>query len=267
MLEDFLGSEGLMERVKIEKIDDVYGVAISNDYEFDAIFVVEKTIDGIMILNKKRKDLGLESLNIILSPTEKSEDGQVISSSRIRSGEIDRNGNFYINKKWLKNNLILPESIRSDLKKPFGELIKKENLINLSEEIGIVGDATALTFNKLSIKQKISIIDFKINRKIRYSKISEIGFTENIHLVRVDNPAGKITPELFMAIIDAFKSNSSTVIEVSGEEDLSVLPLILAAPLGFNIFYGQPDEGLVRVIVDEETKKNANNLMEKFEIE
>ena len=52
--------------------------------------------------------------------------------------------------------------------------------------------------------------------------------------------------------------------QVNGEEDLVVLPLILLTPLNTIIYYGQPSEGLVKVIVSESIKDKAYNLVSKF---
>jgi uncharacterized protein (UPF0218 family) len=43
------------------------------------------------------------------------------------------------------------------------------------------------------------------------------------------------------------------------------LPVLLIAPLGFNIFYGQPNEGLVRILVTEENKEKVYQLTESFD--
>jgi len=52
---------------------------------------------------------------------------------------------------------------------------------------------------------------------------------------------------------------------VDGEEDLAVLPVLLIAPLGFSIFYGQPNEGLVQVQVTEENKEQAYQFVNSFD--
>jgi len=66
------------------------------------------------------------------------------------------------------------------------------------------------------------------------------------------------------AVKEAFDKKTKTVILVGGEDDLAVLPVLLIAPLGFSIYYGQPGEGLVRVDVTEENKEKAYRLVEKF---
>jgi hypothetical protein len=72
-------------------------------------------------------------------------------------------------------------------------------------------------------------------------------------------------PELFWAIEKAFKMAGKKTILVEGEEDLAVLPVLLISPLGFSVFYGQPNEGLVKIQVSEENKEKAYQLVENFD--
>ena len=59
--------------------------------------------------------------------------------------------------------------------------------------------------------------------------------------------------------------NSTTLIEVSGEEDLLVMPCVMEAPIGSLIMYGQPKEGIVLITVDESKKEIIEKLLNKFE--
>lgn len=51
---------------------------------------------------------------------------------------------------------------------------------------------------------------------------------------------------------------------IDGEEDLLVLPAIIYAPLGARVYYGQPGEGLVEVVVTHRKKRQALALLGKF---
>lgn len=77
------------------------------------------------------------------------------------------------------------------------------------------------------------------------------------------NPAGTITDELVEAIEEAV-GNPPAVIFVDGEEDLAVIPLIIAAPVGAAILYGQPGEGVVLRLVDESAKEEAASMLNCF---
>lgn len=261
-LEKFLRDEKAANSASIIKIDDVYGITIS-DREIDALIVVDKTLGGAQKINIKRKKLGLAPLRVVVAPSVKADDGNLISSSAIRNGEINREGKLYINSLWLNKKLFLPDNLREELEKPLGKLIRGDNFGNFKLAI-TVGDVTTQKFNSLSLGQKISIIDYNVNRVRKFDNISQLGFVGNEKIIRVENPAGSITAELFMAIKDAFSEKGKVVIEILGEEDLSVLPVILSAPLDLVVFYGQPGRGVVRVEITEEIKEKAYSLVSQF---
>jgi uncharacterized protein (UPF0218 family) len=150
------------------------------------------------------------------------------------------------------------------LQKPWGEIIDKiPARINGLKTI-TVGDATTKKFNTNNVGQFLSIVDFQVQRKVLFKNISDLGST-NAKVKNINNPHAIITTELFDAIQAVFTNKIKTVIIINGEDDLAVLPVLLIAPLGFNIFYGQPDQGLVQVIVSEENKEKAYQLIKNFD--
>lgn len=265
-LEEFLEQQKLAGKVQIAKIDDAYGIALDKNAEIDAIAVVEKTIKGAESINIKREELGLPPLEVVVVTSTAADNGSVMSSSAIRSGEMNRNGRSYLNPKWLRERLILPENLREELKNPFGELVEDDKLTDVGNPVITVGDIITEKFNKLSLNHKISVIDFNVARKKKFSNISDLGFPKDTEVIIVENQAGQISPELFQAIVSAFSKPGKVIVEVLGEEDLAVLPATLTAPLGSTIFYGQPGLGVVRIIVTEEFKEKAYRLLTEFKI-
>ena len=76
---------------QITKLDDEYGpTPLSADV--DALVASSETANKGVEINKMRWKNGLKPLNIILVDMMKAEDGNPISSSRIRAGEIDASG-------------------------------------------------------------------------------------------------------------------------------------------------------------------------------
>ena len=61
-----------------------------------------------------------------------------------------------------------------------------------------------------------------------------------------------------------FSIGNKVVIKVNGEEDMAVIPVVLASPLGYEIYYGQPGKGVVKIIVTEKIKGEIKNLISKF---
>jgi len=174
---------------------------------------------------------------------------------------------------WLRIPVkLLPEDLRSELKKPLGKLLRgNENTVNFllkqmvekekPSTIIAVGDKVSSTLTFLGIKVKLYIYDEKTKRtkteKLRL-KVKKI-FT-------VKNPAGTLTDEALKAIKEALKFEGSVAIKVEGEEDLLTLPAIIYAPIGAVVVYGQPDEGVVWVKITNERKKFAENIIERMDV-
>jgi GTP-dependent dephospho-CoA kinase len=216
------------------------------------------------MINDKRKEQGLSPLDVVVIDITLAEDKKGISSTRIRNGEISRKGKVYIKEEWLRNQLLLPMNLRDELRKPFGIIIQE-----LPEEIHgertiTIGDVTTQKFNLRNLGQILSIVDYQVKRHKLYEKITDLGFSSDIVIDEVVNEAATISPQLFRSIINAINEKKKSVILVKGEEDLAVIPAVLAAPLGFKIYYGQPDEGLVEVAVNPETKEKAFELLRRF---
>lgn len=254
---------------KIIKINDVFGPTLDKNYNLEAIFITSDSLPGAKLINVKRKVFSLPELEVIEINLEKSPDSRIISSNRIRNGEIDRRGNLFIDEKTLNRDFVLPESLREKLSKPFGELIenfpqylKKENLHG--KTFISIGDVTTNIFLKNNIIPKLSIIDFKVNRVKKFNNASELGFKDQ-KIEEVSNPAGRITSELILKVKRFFnEGEKDLVIKINGEEDLAVIPSILAAPLGCEIYYGQPNKGVVKIIVSENKKTEIKSLLSKF---
>ncbi|MFX1519202.1 MAG: phosphopantetheine adenylyltransferase [Promethearchaeota archaeon] len=90
-MENHLKTNGLLQRAKIVKLSDRYGPAITMP-EMEAIIVTEETRPTAEEINNIRKANRLVPLAIISVPRVLADDGLPISSSRIRAGIIDKNG-------------------------------------------------------------------------------------------------------------------------------------------------------------------------------
>ncbi|RLG58523.1 MAG: hypothetical protein DRN88_00510 [Candidatus Hydrothermarchaeota archaeon] len=110
----------------------------------------------------------------------------------------------------------------------------------------------------MGISPHLAIIDLKTKRKkIPGKKLKEV--------TKVNNPAGKITHELWSTVKEKIKEGGIILIE--GEEDLAVLPCILEAEEGTLVLYGQPSEGVVKVNIDKDIKEKAKKLLSFMEVE
>jgi len=77
----------------IVPLDDPYGTTIY-DVDFDAIVVSEETEPTAVKINEIRVSKGMDPIDIVVVSFVLAYDGNPISSTRIRSGEINQKGNF-----------------------------------------------------------------------------------------------------------------------------------------------------------------------------
>lgn len=89
-LESFLKGKGWGGRHTIVQLEDKLGPSVREDY--DAIVVSEETRSGAEAINKEREKNSLKPLEILVVGMVYSETGDVISSSKIKKGEMDVNG-------------------------------------------------------------------------------------------------------------------------------------------------------------------------------
>ena len=112
----------------------------------------------------------------------------------------------------------------------------------------------------------IAVVDLLVERKQRYKSLSDHLLPSGSVVLKATNPPSSLTPSLFQAVKKAFMGKKPVVILVTGEEDLAVLPVILAAPLKSIVLYGQPSMGIVKIVVTERVKKKTYNLVHKFSL-
>lgn len=267
-IDTFLKKKMLSHRAEVIPIDSFLGPTLSPQIPFQAIIVSEDSYTGGKHINEERKKHHLSTLPLEVFPLIKDERGKVISSSRIRKGEIDRHGNIYIPSHWPVKSLSLSKKLRIVCQKPFGKIKETFYSKDNNHFIMTVGDITSGNANKKKLAQSISVVDFKVKRKKIFKSLKDIGFSGKEIVLPVANIAGELSPESFSVVQKATalcSQNKQVIILVEGEEDLLVLPLILAAPLKSYIYYGQPNVGMVEIYVTEEKKQRAKTIIDAFQ--
>ena len=166
------------------------------------------------------------------------------------------------------------------LKKPFGELIKQEeiskqkinSLVKDSKVLITVGDATTEKIISFGLTPDLSIIDC-VERRIRRteSKILELKTffltTTKFKQYQCKNPKGTITKEAYITIKKILMKGEQAIIFIDGEEDMLALAVFALAPLDSVVFYGQPLEGLVSVKINDKIKNKSRNLLQSIGVE
>jgi hypothetical protein len=155
----------------------------------------------------------------------------------------------------------LPEEHRKLFKEPFGELYKEmEEILPLlaTSTVYTVGDVVTHNFQKAGRIPAVAVVDGFTMR----SPCNNAPLVSG-ECVRVRNPAGTLTKSLIEAIGHAVAHPPMTIV-VEGEEDLAVIPMVIAAPLGSVVLYGQPNEGVVLRTVTPEAQVLARQFLERF---
>jgi len=90
-LKKFLQMHGFLERARIIPLKNAYGVTLSGGC-IEAIVVSRETEATAVKINEERKKRGLPPLSIVVIEMIPAENHVPISTTRIREGEIDREG-------------------------------------------------------------------------------------------------------------------------------------------------------------------------------
>jgi uncharacterized protein (UPF0218 family) len=157
--------------------------------------------------------------------------------------------------------LTLPEEHRRLFKEPFGELHREINEILpllSGRMVCAVGDVVTHNLQKNRIVPDVTVVD-GFTMRTPCSTIPEVTGA----CISVKNPAGTLTDELIEAL-DLAVAHPPTTIVVDGEEDLAVIPMVIAAPVGAVVLYGQPGEGVVFRTVTPAAKDTARVFLSHF---
>jgi len=155
----------------------------------------------------------------------------------------------------------LPEAERPSLQKPFGRVFPDIRALLpriRGRTVYAVGDVVTHNLLREGVVPSIAIIDGHTMRA-PCTRVPEL----TARRIPARNSPGTISDDLVRAIQDAL-ARPPALIFVEGEEDLAVLPLVLAAPVGAVILYGQPGEGVVLREVDGEAKALAEAFIGRF---
>lgn len=90
-LREFLQENGFLKRAEIVPLNDPYGVTLSKGC-VEALVVSRKTEARAREINVKRCELGLQPLHVVVIDMVSAENHIEISTTRIKRGEIDREG-------------------------------------------------------------------------------------------------------------------------------------------------------------------------------
>lgn len=165
--------------------------------------------------------------------------------------------------------------MRRELKRPFGKLIKNEELntetiteYTQNKLVITCGDRTTQVIHGLGIKINLAIIDHKTKRETIQNQEEILNMCRRT--INISNPAAEITTgleEVLKREINTLAADryDSVLLDVQGEEDLAFIPCVLYSPDGTVVMYGQPDQGLVLAVVDKGLKEEIQDIYDRME--
>lgn len=160
----------------------------------------------------------------------------------------------------------LPESARATFKEPLGPIFQDAD--TLLEDAGAplltVGDVVTYHLVGAGVTPHVAVVDGITEREPVSEDVGR-GIPDADREVSVENPPGTLTASLLRALEEALDGEESTLIRVTGEEDLATLPAVLLAPVGASVVYGQPGEGMVRIDVTESRREAVRELCGSLE--
>lgn len=251
---------------QIIELTDPYGPAIEANV-LDKLVVTTETQQGAQNINTLRSKLRLPELPVHVCTMLKDETGEILHADKIRAGVVDRSGRSY--HQLLKTDLDLNPNQRQFFSSLQGKLVKQPSWLHTKHHqpplVFVVGDHSLIEFLNHHWPFDLGSYDLQSQRTpVVWEQLNQLA----PDLV-LDNPAGHINHRILSEYLQWSRSISpehSTLWRVVGEEDLLVVALVLLAPLESAIYYGQPNQGLVEIIVTEK-KKNlfAQQFDQKFQ--
>jgi len=268
------------ERISFGVLEDPYGPAPTH-LEAGAIICTPETRPTCDEINSMRLQNHLQPLEVIEVEHLMAQNGEPLSSSRIRNGEIDRAGMPWIPNSVREGRINLTPEVEAELKDPFGQLVlgpEADPSIAMSEVIAsiefewgpiiAVGDVTVHALQDLGRPADIALVD-GLTRREPWEGAEGIDPSAYDGVLQCESPAGSLTPSLLKACEHAVSSwmedGTTHLIEVVGEEDLAPLLLHPLAPLGSVVLYGQPGRGVVVRRCSEDSKQRCRKLLRGFD--
>jgi pantetheine-phosphate adenylyltransferase len=239
---------------EISQLTDIYGPTLEKG-AVHSLCVTEETIEGSNIINHARTAAGMRELPTFICEMFISADGHPLHSNRIREGSANRAGTIYLSH--FSETIKLTDEQRELLREPLGNIVEEPTQTRWHSPLTcLVGDQTLANFLDFGWKFDLAIFDGLTGREEHHLELLK-NIKPNLD---TKNLAGEINTNLIKTIKKALKK-SLQYIKVEGEEDLATAALILMLPLYSTIFYGQPDQGLVEVKVDEALKEKIFKIL------
>lgn len=254
-LETFFHREGRKNDVTIIPLFDMCGVATQLP-TLEALFVTPRTLAGAKVVDDGRKQKHLSPLVTECFNMIPDQHGGFLSSTRIRLGQISRDG-FVYHSLFAQDQRLSP-NMRKELQKTWGSVLKNRPVTFQDAPVVLIGDMTTTTFLHNRWPFSFAYVD-GVSRQDKKMAYPPGVLTET----NLENPAGSFSRSVVNHITEqGIKNNQGKVFLIHGEEDVLVTPAVLCLPLGTHVIYGDPRSHCMRdIVVTEQIKETLRKLM------
>lgn len=255
-LQQYFRRQKYKGRFTIIPLSDVYGSTVT-DSTIEALIVTPMTKKGGVLINAKRKEQGLQALPIHICEMIRDENDAYVSSTRIREGNIDREGRVYRN--ILKDDYCVKAEQKTQIRNISAKYIDIEILKQMRWDttlpIIIVGDVVTKTCTETYVPFSIAYID-------GYSQRKAVALPSNIEKEMLSHLPGVLQCNTFDHI-QKYAIEKGKTFRIQGEEDLLAVEAILALPLGSIVIFGNPfpPQGIAVLNVHESVKTKLLNIL------
>jgi pantetheine-phosphate adenylyltransferase len=253
-VKDFLKRQDIS--AEVFPLENQFGPTLENS-SIQAVAVTEATVAGAQAINSKRKTLQLPELPVHVCTLLRDRSGECISSTRIRTGQINRHGEIYA--QILSQGIVLSAAQKLFFREIQGELIKTPSTESTDKLRIVVGDIVTETFLKEAWPFQLAVFDYKTKAAAYESPVITAFKKQLPTTTTLQNAAGEISAEVVtwssQWLNTVHAPSQSDALHIEGEEDLVTVALAALAPLGTYIYYGQPNRGIVELFVTEELKQ------------
>lgn len=248
---------GKFDKLEIIPIKDVFGSTLV-DARLQALLVTKHTQVGASLVNRERVLRGQKPLVVHVAQLVIDQSGEILSSTRIRQGLVNRDGFYYphvFTRDWL-----LTDATRARLGLPLGRVSKIfPKILARHENVILIGDVVTKTAMENGINFASAWIDGRSARKPFTISVPLPYVLKKVNLI---NPRGTIASGV-ATLMQSFLLAKNIVYLIGGEEDLLALVAIIYSPLGSRVVYGNPygKTGVTVVTADELTKEEVRGLL------
>ncbi len=156
--------------------------------------------------------------------------------------------------------------LREEFRRPLGVVVKNSELDSYVKDLEVddatlvtVGDRTTEYFVSRGRRPALQVVDALEKRTRRMAPVG--GFDR---MTNVSNPAGGLDGDAIELVRTELAAGGASRVLVNGEEDLLLLPAVLFSKDGADVFYGQPNEGMVHVEVSPQVRRRVADMLSRM---